>query len=71
MSRITYGELYSAFRNHDPDLGPRVIDYRPWGKMSIVVWIDSGQAYKVKMVELDRFIVQKVSEADVQKRFGV
>lgn len=70
MDEVSSGELFVAFCNHEPELGLRVTDYRLWGKASIVVWLDNGQAYKVKMLDPDRFIVQRVSQEDIERKFG-
>ena len=39
--------------------------------MSIVIWLNNGQAYKVKRTGPDRFIMQLVLEADIKKKFGI
>lgn len=68
---ITYGELYSEFCKWSPEHAKMVSDYRPWGRTSIVVWLNNGQAYKVKRTGPDRFVMQLVSEADIKKKFGI
>lgn len=71
MSEITtYEELFAAFCKYDPETGSQVIDYQPWGRMSIVIWLDDLQAYKVKLLEPDKFVVQHVSQADIEKKLG-
>ena len=71
MSEITtYEELFVAFCKYDPKTGSRVIDYHPWGRMSIVIWLNNFQAYKVKLLEPDKFVVQHVSQTDIEKKLG-
>lgn len=48
-----------------------VVDYRPWGSTSIVVWLNNGQAYKCKRHAADRFTMQMVSEEDIKKKFNI
>ena len=71
MEEITYGELYKEFCEWSPEHAKMVKDYRPWGAHSIVVWFNNGQAYKVKRHGPDRFIMQKVSDDDINKKFGL
>lgn len=68
---ITYGEIYEKFCIWSPEHAKMVKDYRPWGSMSIVVWLTGGQAYKVKYIADDKFIMQTVTKADIDKKFGL
>ena len=68
---LTYGEIYVEFCNWNPEVGAMTIDYRPWGSTSIVIWLENGMAYKVKRHAHDRFTMQSVSEADINKKFGL
>lgn len=70
-TEITYGELFKEFCAWNPMLAPKVVDYRPWGSMSIVVWLNNGFAYKVKRYGPDRFVMQMVSQDDINKKFGL
>lgn len=68
---MTYGELYKEFCEWSPEHAKMVKDYRPWGKHSIVVWLDGGYAYKVKRYAPGKFTMQHVSEEDIKKKFGL
>lgn len=68
MAEITYGEIYKEFCEWSPEHAAMVEDYRPWGSTSIVVWLKGGQAYKVKRIDTNHFIMQPVSKADIDKK---
>lgn len=68
---LTWGQIYSDFCNWNPDYARRVIDYRPWGRSSIVVWLDNGCAYKCKCHAADWFTVQAVSNDDIRRKYGL
>ena len=44
-AELTWGEIYKDFCNWSPEHAAMVVDYRPWGSTSIVVWLNNGQAY--------------------------
>ena len=67
---ITWGEIYEKFCAWSPEHAKMVNDYRPWGSTSIVVWLKNGQAYKVKYIADDKFVMQTVSKADIDKKFS-
>lgn len=71
MSELTYGELYKEFCDWSPKHAKMVTDYKPWGNMSIEVWLSNGQAYKVKRQAPGRFTMQSVSKADIDKKLGI
>lgn len=71
MAEITYGELYKEFCEWSPEHAKRVTNYRPWGRNSIVVWLNNGLIYKVKRCDTNRFVMQKVSEEDINRKFNV
>lgn len=71
MTEITYGQLYNEFREWSPELAKLVVDYRPWGNTSIVIWLSNGMAYKVKRYAPDKFIMQSVSEEDINRKLGL
>lgn len=71
MVEITWGEIYKEFCEWSPRHAEMVVDYRPWGSTSIVVWFDNGQAYKVKRHAPGRFTMQMVSKDDINKKFGL
>lgn len=69
MSEITYGEIYNEFCEWSPEHAKMVKDYRPWGSTSIVVWLECGQAFKVKRHAPGVFTMQSVSKADIDKKY--
>jgi len=71
MAEITWGEIYTEFCNLNPDIGAMIIDYRPWGSTSIVIWLENGMAYKIKRHAPGRFIIQPVSEDDLNRKFNL
>lgn len=68
---MTYGEIYNEFCRWSPEHAKMVTDYRPWGSTSIVIWLSNGMAYKVKRCAANKFIMQKVSEDDIKKKFNL
>ena len=71
MPEITYGEIYKEFCEWSPEHAAMVQDYRPWGKLSIIIiWLDNGMAFKVKRHAADKFVMQAVSKDDIDKKFG-
>ncbi len=71
MAEITYGEIYVEFCNWNPEIGAKIIDYRPWGHTSIAIWLDNGMKYKIKRHAPGRFTMQMVSEDDINKKYGL
>lgn len=71
MNEITYGELFAEFCNHNPELGAMIIDYRSWGSNSIVVWLDDGNTYKVKRRAPNLFVMQPLTQEDINKKYGL
>lgn len=45
---ITYEDLYNIFLNINSKLKPFVIDYRPSGNMSLIIWFNNGMSMIVK-----------------------
>ena len=68
---LTYGDIYRDFCNWSPEHAAMVVDYRPWGHTSILVWLNNGQAYKCKRHAAGRFTMQLVSEEDIKKKYGI
>lgn len=66
---MTYGELYNKFCEDEPDMAKQICDYRPWGRNSIVIWLDGGTAYKVKDIG-GKFVKQLVSADDIKRKYG-
>ena len=69
MEEITWGEIYKEFCEWSPEHADMVEDYKPWGRNSIIVWLKGGYAYKVKRRAPGAFVMQKVSEEDIKKKY--
>ena len=69
-TKMTYKEVYEEFCKWSPEHSKMAIDYRPWGTNSIVVWFKDGYAYKVKYHAPNRFIMQMVSDEDINRKFN-
>ena len=69
MTELTYGELFHEFCEWSPEHAFMVIDYRPWGTNSILIWLNNGMAYKVKRTDTNHFIMQAVSESDIKNHY--
>ena len=64
-------DIFKEFCKWSPEHAAMVVDYRPWGHTSILVWLNNGQAYKCKRHAADRFTMQLVSEEDIKKKYGI
>ena len=73
MEEITYEELFKEFCEWSPEHAKMVKDYRPWGRMSFVVWFEfkGAHAYKVKRYAPGKFIMQPLSKEDINKKLGI
>lgn len=65
---MTHKQIYNEFCNWSPNHGKQVVQWKPWGRTSIVVWLSNGQAYKVKRYEATKFVMQMVSKEDIEKK---
>lgn len=70
-NNLTWLQIYKEFCEWSPAHAKMIVDYRPWGSTSIVVWLNNGQAYKCKRHAADRFTMQLVSEEDINKKYGL
>lgn len=66
-----YKELFEEFCEWSPELAPKVAYYRPWGGASIAIWLKNGFIYKVKRYAPNKFVMQMMTEDDVNKKFGL
>lgn len=66
---MTWGEIYKEFCEWNPELANKVVDYRPWGSTSIVIWLNNNMAYKVKRHDVNKFTMQVLSEEDIKKKY--
>lgn len=70
MTELTHDEIYNEFCECNPKRAENVIDYRPWGSNSILIYLNNGNAYKCKRYAPYRFNIQMVSEEDIKKKFN-
>lgn len=68
---MTHEELYKEFCKWSPEHAKMVKDYAPWGSTSIVIWLDNGMMYKVKRHDKGKFVMQTLTKADIDKKFGL
>ena len=68
---MTYKEIFDEFCNWSPEHAKLVIDYRPWGTNSIVVWFNINDAYKAKRIDKNRFVMQKVTMEEINKKLNL
>ncbi len=67
---MSHKEIFEKFCEWSPAYAKMVTDYKPWGSSSIVVWLSIGMAFKVKLHDNGKFIMQTVSEEDIKKKLG-
>lgn len=65
---LTHKQMYKDFCTWSPEYASMVMKYKPWGSSSIVIWLKNGQKYKVKMYARDKFVMQMVTDADIEKK---
>lgn len=68
--KITHSEIYDKFCKWSPHHAKMVKEYKPWGSTSIVVWLNNGQAYKVKHIYGDKFVMQPLTIDDINRKLG-
>ena len=68
MEKIDSGKIFEMFRTHNREFASNIIFYRQWGSTSIVAWLRDGRIFKIKCTEPNLFVVQRMSEEDVNKR---
>lgn len=66
--QVTHGEIFEEFCANNREFASNIIFYRPWGSTSIVVWTRDGHIFKVKRTAPNLFVMQRMSEEDVNKR---
>ena len=69
MITLTHEQIFEEFCKWSPQYASMVVDYKPWGSTSIVVWLSNGHAYKVKCHATGRFTIQTVSKEDINRKF--
>lgn len=71
MDKLTHEEIFNEFCEWNADQTSAIVNYKPWGGTSIVIWLDNGNAYKVKRHAHQVFTIQRLSEEDINKKFGI
>lgn len=41
--KLTFKQLYKNFRKRSPTMKKHLLGFQPYGYMSIVMWVDSGE----------------------------
>lgn len=67
---MTHEDIFNEFCNWSPNHAAMVTEYRPWGSTSILVRLNNDTAYKVKRYDANKFIMQPVSEDDIQRKYS-
>lgn len=62
-------EFYKQFSEWSPEYSAMVTNYKPWGRHSIVIWLNNNMAFKVRRVTPNKFIMQMLSEEDIKKKY--
>ena len=70
MAELTSKAIYEKFCKWSPEHAASVKDYKPWGRTSIVVWLNNGMMYKIKYISDNKFIMQVVTKEDIDKKFS-
>ena len=65
-----HDEIYKEFCEWSQEHAVQVEKYKPWGSTSIVVWLKNGFAYKVKRFAPNKFVMQIVSDEDIERKLG-
>lgn len=68
---ITHDEILKRFYDWNPEVASKIINHKPWGSTSIVIWLNNGLSYKVKLHDSGNFTMQVVSKEDINKKFGL
>lgn len=68
-AEYNYLKIFKEFCNWNPIYGNMAKDYKPWGVNSILVEFKNGMHFKVKRHGFNNFVVQSVSEDDINKKY--
>lgn len=61
--------MYDKFKNWNPKMAEMVVNWRPWGSYSICLWLRNGMIYKARYYGENRFIMQTITEEDVNRKY--
>lgn len=70
-AEYTYLKTFKEFCAWNPIYANLAVDYKPWGTTSILVIFKNGMYYKVKRHGFNNFVMQPVSEEDINKKYGL
>lgn len=68
-SEMNHKEIFHEFLKWSPYHANMVVDFKPWGENSIAVWFNNGDVYKAKMCDEIHFVLQKLSQEDIDNKF--
>lgn len=75
MAELTHEEIYKEFCEWNPELACKATEYKPWGSTSIMVRFKGNNAcnyaYKIKRYAEGAFVMQMVSEDDINRKYGL
>lgn len=60
--------IYRKFCKWSPSHAKMIMKWRPWGSTSIAIWLTNGQKYKVKFCGGNSFIMQMLTDEDIEKK---
>lgn len=66
---MAHNKLFKLFKNWNPGMAEMVIEYKPWGRNSLCIWLRNGMIYKAKYYGENKFVMQTVSEEDVKRKY--
>lgn len=67
---MTHNDIFEEFCKWSPEHASMVTEYKPWGGTSILIRLTNGTAYKVKRYDAVRFVMQPVSEDDINRKYN-
>lgn len=63
-------KIFQEFSQWSPSHARMVTLYHHWGKDSIVIYLGCGLKYKVKRYGKDNFVMQVVSDEDIERKLN-
>lgn len=68
---MAHEDIFKEFCEWSPWHAVLVVEYKPWGSASILIRLSSGAAYKAKRYGEKKFILQPVTEDDINRKYGI
>lgn len=70
MAQKSTTQLLAEFCKWSPQHADMIVKYRPWGSTSFCIWLKNGMTFKVKYIGDGKFVMQSVSQVDIEKKYG-